>query len=44
VEWLSKLRQSTGKEIFAVGEYWAPGFLNLLLKYIEVTNGEMSLL
>jgi alpha-amylase len=43
VEWLSKLRQRTGKEIFAVGEYWAPGFLNLLLKYIEVTKGEMSL-
>lgn len=43
VEWLNKLRESTGKEIFAVGEYWAPGFLNLLLKYIEATNGEMSL-
>ncbi len=42
-EWLKALRESTGKEIFAVGEYWAPGFLNLLLKYIEATNGEMSL-
>ena len=43
VKWLNQLRQNTGKEIFAVGEYWAPGFLNLLLKYIEATNGEMSL-
>ena len=42
-EWLPKLRESTGKEIFAVGEFWAPAFLNLLLKYIEATNGEMSL-
>ena len=41
--WLRKLRDSTGKEIFAVGEYWAPGFLAALLKYIEATNGEMSL-
>ena len=43
-EWLRKLRESTGKEIFAVAEYWAPGYLDLLLKYIEATNGEMSLL
>lgn len=43
VEWLDKLRESTGKEIFAVGEYWAPGFLDLLIKYIEATEGRMSL-
>lgn len=43
VDWLTELRESTNKDIFAVGEYWAPGFLNLLLKYIEATNGEMSL-
>ncbi|HEU0109704.1 MAG TPA: alpha-amylase [Flavisolibacter sp.] len=42
-EWLVKLRQSTGKEIFAVGEYWAPGRLELLLRYIEATEGHMSL-
>ncbi|MEO7801885.1 MAG: alpha-amylase, partial [Ginsengibacter sp.] len=41
--WLSKLRQDTGKDIFAVGEYWAPGALPLLLKYIEATEGSMSL-
>ena len=43
VEWLQKLRESTGKEIFAVGEYWAPGQLNLLQEYIRQTNNEMSL-
>ena len=43
VNWLRKLREATGKEIFAVGEYWAPGFLNLLLKYMEATGGQMSL-
>lgn len=42
-EWLKELRQATGKEIFAVGEYWAPGLLDLLIKYIDATNGEMSL-
>jgi len=41
-EWLVKLRQATGKELFAVGEYWAPGYLHLLLKYIEATEGHMS--
>lgn len=41
--WLDCLRQSTGKEIFAVGEYWAPGQLHLLVKYIEATQGRMSL-
>ncbi|MEO8765399.1 MAG: alpha-amylase, partial [Ginsengibacter sp.] len=43
VEWLHELRANTGKEIFAVGEYWAPGRLDLLLKYIESTGGNMSL-
>ena len=42
-EWLVNLRKETGKEIFAVGEYWAPGFLDLLLKYIEATERHMSL-
>ena len=42
-EWLDRLRQETGKEIFAVGEYWAPGLLPLLIKYIEATEGRMSL-
>lgn len=42
-EWLYKLRENTGKNIFAVGEYWAPGELDLLQKYIEETEGCMSL-
>jgi len=42
-EWLVKLREATGREIFAVGEYWAPGHLELLLRYIEATEGKMSL-
>jgi alpha-amylase len=42
-EWLKELREYSGKEIFAVGEYWAPGFVDLLLKYIEATGGQMSL-
>ena len=43
VGWLHNLRSSTNKEIFAVGEYWAPGHLDLLLKYIDATGGSMSL-
>jgi alpha-amylase len=42
-EWLDYLRNNYKKEIFAVGEYWAPGNLPLLLKYIDATEGRMSL-
>ncbi len=42
-EWLAKLREATGQEIFAVGEYWAPGNLDLLLRYINATEGNMTL-
>lgn len=42
-QWLKELREYSGRDIFAVGEYWAPGHLDLLLKYIEVTQGTMSL-
>ena len=42
-EWLQLLRSNSGKDIFAVGEYWAPGELNLLQKYIDATDGSMSL-
>jgi alpha-amylase len=42
-DWLDHLRQVTGKETFAVGEYWAPGNLPLMLKYIDATEGKMSL-
>ena len=42
-EWLHKLRENTDKNIFAVGEYWAPGEVNLLQDYIDATEGCMSL-
>ncbi|UOE41659.1 alpha-amylase [Chryseobacterium suipulveris] len=42
-EWLQLLRTNTGKNLFAVGEYWAPGQLNLLQEYIAATEGTMSL-
>jgi len=42
-DWLDHVRASTQREIFAVGEYWAPGNLPLMLKYIEATDGKMSL-
>lgn len=42
-EWLHTLRANTGKNIFAVGEYWEPGHLELLLRYIDATDGSMSL-
>ena len=41
-EWLTYLRQSTGKELFSVGEYWS-GDLNALNNYIIETNGTTSL-
>lgn len=42
-EWLQLLRSNSGKNIFAVGEYWAPGQLGLLQDYISATEGSMSL-
>lgn len=42
-EWLVRLREATGKELFAVGEYWAPGQLHLLLRYLDAVEGRMSL-
>lgn len=42
-EWLTMLRTNTKKNIFAVGEYWAPGIVSLMLEYIEATEGCMSL-
>ncbi|MEO8414775.1 MAG: alpha-amylase [Ginsengibacter sp.] len=41
-EWLAHMR-SIQPDLFAVGEYWAPGELPQLLKYIEATDGCMSL-
>ena len=41
-EWLDHMR-SLKNDLFAVGEYWAPGELQLLLRYIEATGRRMSL-
>jgi len=42
-EWLDFMRNIVGHHFFAVGEYWAPGNLPLLLRYIDATQGRMSL-
>lgn len=42
-DWLLKLRSNTGQNLFAVGEYWAPGDLDLLEKYLGATEGAMML-
>ena len=42
-EWLDHIRAATKREIFTVGEYWAPGNLPFLLKYMDATNAKMSL-
>lgn len=41
-EWLDYMR-SLKADLFAVGEYWAPGELPLMIKYIDATQGRMSL-
>jgi alpha-amylase len=41
-EWLDYMR-TLKPDLFAVGEYWAPGQLELLVRYIDATQGRMSL-
>jgi alpha-amylase len=41
-DWLSTLRKESGKELFAVGEYWSTN-INTILSYIEKTEECMSL-
>lgn len=41
-EWLNKLRNKTGKEIFAVGEYWNSE-LHILENYINKTERALTL-
>jgi alpha-amylase len=43
VEWLDHLRQNSGKDLFAVGEYWSPERLEDMLHFIDLTGGRMSL-
>lgn len=42
-EWLDTLRKNTGEEIFAVAEYWSPGKTESIVKYLEATEGRVSL-
>ncbi len=42
IEWLDHIR-SIKPSLFVVGEYWAPGDLPLLLKYLEAVGERMSL-
>ena len=41
--WLDYLRKVTGRELFAVGEYWNPDHVERLHTYITCTHGKMSL-
>lgn len=41
-EWLSHLRQRTGQQLFAVGEYWSGG-VEALHHFITVTGGDVML-
>ena len=41
-EWLNFLRQETGKELFAVGEYWSTN-INTIVEYLNKTGKCMSL-
>jgi len=40
--WLTNLRQKSGKELFTVGEYWS-GDVNILLKYLDVVHDSLRL-
>lgn len=42
-DWVAYMRQMTGRELFVVGEYWAPCDLPLLERYIDATEGTVSL-
>jgi alpha-amylase len=42
IEWLDHAR-GLKPDLFAVGEYWAPGDLPLLLKYLDAVGNRMSL-
>jgi alpha-amylase len=42
IEWLDYMH-SLKPNLFTVGEYWAPGDLPLLLRYLDTVNSRMSL-
>lgn len=41
-DWIQKLREESGKELFTVGEYWS-GDITKLHRYITETEGKISL-
>jgi alpha-amylase len=41
--WVDQLRQQAGKDLFVVGEYWAPEKLQDMLHFIDITEGRMAL-
>ena len=41
-DWIQKLREESGKELFTVGEYWS-GDISKLHRYITETEGKISL-
>lgn len=43
IEWLDYVRAEVKPDMFALGEFWLSDNLGVLLKYIEVTEGRMSL-
>jgi alpha-amylase len=42
-EWLDYMRTEFQQEFYTVGEYWSPSDLNAMLRYIDATEGRMSL-
>jgi alpha-amylase len=42
-EWLDYMRAEFNPGFYTVGEYWAPGDIDAMLKYIEATEERMSL-
>lgn len=41
-DWLQTLREKTGQELYAVGEYWSSS-LGALTRYLDQTEGRMNL-
>ncbi len=42
-EWLDFVRSNSNKELFTVGEYWAPHDYEVLIKYLQESKFRMSL-